>query len=504
MKRLLSLIFILCLCLSGCGGGETADTPATAKPVEYIDIAEAKPLVEEFITSDTFTALQSEFTRQLDSKAQGPYLDWMIGFAMEDLGGEDVDYIVFHLQCDVADRNAIGEGMHVLYDRDTQTWHDSMTTNFDEWYTTFTGDVKNREDSRNAMLSITPGAEGSVIYHWQARERWLSKADVAAINSELGLTKPQPRTEQGFMVTELNTAAEERLSAVSAAAETFFASEHWRIIAEDPLAQGLEHAMEYKNDDFRQGRAVHVLLMRAAGVDTELHDPHLLVDMSDGRIYTTEDLDMNDGENDFVACLASYTSFLEGRNEDIWGQGEARAELSAQELATINAALAAAAEARREQHLEAMEQAAADLSQGIQTELYQLTRLFQDTGTYRKVSVNPGVIRLTAAAEYQMEDLEGYNVHALLLAVDGVDTDTHGFFPSILLLDRLTNTLYTFEDLDLNYFGDFSCPEHALAAVMSGYETVLYWETEFIWSEMETLTPISEADIAAVNAALDP
>ena len=88
--------------------------------------------------------------------------------------------------------------------------------------------------------------------------------------------------------------------------------------------------------------------------------------------------------------------------------------------------------------------------------------------------------------------------------MDGVDTDTYGFLPSILLLDRLTNTLYTFEDLDLNYFGDFSCPEHALAAVMSGYETVLYWETEFIWSEMETLTPISEADIAAVNAALDP
>ena len=46
MKRLLSLFFILCLCLSGCGSGETADTPATPKPVEYIDIAAVNAVLD--------------------------------------------------------------------------------------------------------------------------------------------------------------------------------------------------------------------------------------------------------------------------------------------------------------------------------------------------------------------------------------------------------------------------------------------------------------------------
>ena len=75
---------------------------------------------------------------------------------------------------------------------------------------------------------------------------------------------------------------------------------------------------------------------------------------------------------------------------------------------------------------------------------------------------------------------------------------------TLALLDLDTNTLYTQNDLDMNYFGDFSCPEHALAAVMSGYESILQYGQEFIWSQEEILTSVSEADIAAVNAALNP
>ena len=164
MKRWIVCITLLCLCLAGCGGGEeAADTPATPKPVEYIDIAEARQLVEEFITSETMVYLQEEFTRQVGSVVQGPWLDWMIGFAMEDLGGEDVDYVIFRLSGDVATADGIiGEWMTVLYDKDTQTWHDSMTTDFETWYATRTEEITPREDSRTIMLNIDPGAEGSV------------------------------------------------------------------------------------------------------------------------------------------------------------------------------------------------------------------------------------------------------------------------------------------------------------------------------------------------------
>lgn len=504
MKRFLIFLTFFCLCLAGCGGGsgDSADTPSTPKPVEYIDIAEAKPLVEEFIASETFTALQGEFSRQVGSVVQGPWLDWMIGFAMDDLGGESVDYVIFRLSGDVATADGIiGEWMTVLYDKDTQTWHDSMTTDFEAWYATRTEEITTREDSRNIMLNIDPGAEGSVFYHWQARERWLSKADVAAINSELGLAKPQPRTEKGNIVTVMDTGSEERLAAVSAAAETFFAGEYWQNAAVDPRRKALESAAEYKNDDM-SGLSVHVLLLTAAGVQTDFFSPHFVVDMADGAVYTENDLDMNNWDDPHVRALSAYGSYAKGENVDIWGEGEIIVKLTETELATVNAPYVEAMQTQQVQQEAQSAAAEAALSKGMQRQLLDFARAYQQGALYPSVAANPAVLRLSAAAEYTLEDMEGYNVHVLLLVCEGVDTELHGFMASMALMDLATGRVYTQQDLDMENWGDFACLEHALAAVMSGYESVLQWGQEFIWSQEEILTPVSEADIAAVNTAL--
>ena len=506
MKRFLIFLTFFCLCLAGCGGGsgDSADTPSTPKPVEYIDIAEAKPLVEEFIASETFAALQGEFSRQMGSVVQGPWLDWMIGFAMEDLGGEDVDYVIFRLSGDVATADGIiGEWMTVLYDKDTQTWHDGMTTDFETWYATRTEEITTREDSRNIMLNIDPGAEGSVIYHWQARERWLSKADVAEVNAQLGLTKPQPRTEKGNIVTVMDTGSEERLAAVSAAAETFFAGEYWQNAAVDPQRKALESAVEYKNDDM-SGLSVHVLLLTAAGVQTDFFSPYFVVDMADGAVYTENDLDMNNWDDPHVRALSAYNAYAKGENVDIWGEGEIIVKLTEAELATVNAPYVEAMQAQQVQQEAQSAAAEAALTEGMQRQLLDFARAYQQSAQYPSVATNPAVLRLSAAAEYTLEDMEGYNVHVLLLACEGVDTELHGFMASMALMDLATGRVYTEQDLDVENWGEFACLEHAFAAVLLGYESNLTMGQEGIWSEAEVLTPVSAEDIAAVNAVLNP
>ena len=506
MKRLTAILIICCLCLVGCGGAqESADAPATPKPVEYIDIAEAKPLVEEFITSETMAYLQAEFTRQIGSVVQGPWLDWMVGVAMDDLAGEAVDYVIFQLSGDVANEaGIIGEWMTVLYDRNTQTWHDSLTTDFEAWYATRTEGITTREDSRNLLLSINPGAEGSVIYHHEARERWLSKADVAAINAQLGLTKPQPRTEKGQIETvTMDTTDDARLSAVSAAAETFFAGEYWQSAAVDSRMKALESAIEYKNDDM-SGFAVHVLLLTAAGVQTDFFSPHFVVDMADGAVYTENDLDMENWDDPHVRTLSAYHTYASGENPDIWGDGEIIVRLTEEELAAVNAPFAEAMLAQQAEREEQIAAAEATMTDGMQSQLLALACEYQQSDLYQLVAADPSVLRLSAAAEYTLEDLEGYNIHVLLLVCESVDAEHYGLMASMALMDLTTGRVYTEQDLDMENWGDLARLEHAFAAVLGGYEYALATGENIIWSEDGVLTPVSSEDIAAVNAALNP
>lgn len=133
--------------------------------------------------------------------------------------------------------------------------------------------------------------------------------------------------------------------------------------------------------------------------------------------------------------------------------------------------------------------------------LIDAARNFQCSTRYQEIAGDPGSIRITAAFEYALSDFEGYDVHVLVMQVDGIDTDLHGFSAHTFIIDIGNGTIYHDACVDMNNWGDFDCMEDVYAAILCSP----VWENSgSIWSEMETRTDLPQSMIDAANGTLTP
>jgi len=123
---------------------------------------------------------------------------------------------------------------------------------------------------------------------------------------------------------------------------------------------------------------------------------------------------------------------------------------------------------------------------------------FQNSKRYQEVAGDPSSIHIVAAFEYAMPDFQGYDVHVLVVRVDGVDTDMWGFSADTFLVDIRTGNIWHEGNLDVDNWGDFATLEHAFACIIS----TAVWEQQIIWSDMEARTDLSQSMIDAANTSL--
>lgn len=123
---------------------------------------------------------------------------------------------------------------------------------------------------------------------------------------------------------------------------------------------------------------------------------------------------------------------------------------------------------------------------------------FQSGKRYQEIAGDPGSIHIISAFEYAMPDFQGYDVHVLVIRVDGVDTDMWGFSADTFLVDLRTGSIWHDGNLDVDNWGEFATLEHAFACIIS----TTVWEQQMIWGDMETRTDLPQSMIDTVNASL--
>lgn len=132
--------------------------------------------------------------------------------------------------------------------------------------------------------------------------------------------------------------------------------------------------------------------------------------------------------------------------------------------------------------------------------LIDAARNIQSSKHYQEYAADSSTIRLKAAYEYRLEDFEGFDVHLLMLVVDGIDTDMYGFSADVFLIDPVTGALYSEFNVDLNAEWNFQCVEDTYVPILASS----FWmgSDDIIWSDMEQIIQILQEELDKLNNAL--
>jgi len=310
----------------------------------------------------------------------------------------------------------------------------------------------------------------------------------------------------------------------------------------------LDAAVEY----FLNDPQCHLLIMALRGdfgAEIGYGDKLILIyDMDTGVFYDS----MNQWSSEYAEQYASgdkiqckllgvpyekYTA-LPG-NEPIWTQYELYSILPADEIAAVNTALGVeeplgdiqyermSADAETETPAETETGAIIDVTEFVEADVQQSAeetpqeiqstvasdefsvsnqfiidaiRNIQNTKHYQTYAGDPSAIQLKVAYEYHLEDFEGFDIHLLMLAVDGIDTDMYGFCSNVFLVDPVNGAIYSEFNVDLNADWNFHSEEGAYAPILASW----FWQdpSVVIWSDMEQITLIPQADLDSINNSL--
>ena len=132
--------------------------------------------------------------------------------------------------------------------------------------------------------------------------------------------------------------------------------------------------------------------------------------------------------------------------------------------------------------------------------LINAARNIQSTKHYQEYAAALSTIQLKAAYEYRLEDFESFDLHLIMLRVDGIDTDMYGFCADVFLVDPATGEVYSEFNVDLNAEWNFQSVEDTYAPILSSS----FWmdPSVIIWSDAEQITQIPQEDLTAINNAL--
>ena len=335
--------------------GEAARTELDTTPEER----------QQIIVDAVKQLAETELYYELYPDCKQPMVDAAAEFAI--VTSMDTHNIIIKL----ADANTerYGETSEKLVvDMKTGTVYTQMEFDWEAW-------TETPEGIANILADVSEHVfDGQEEFFWSSGEESnykLTEDEIAAINEELtdyfaeNPIEPLPTEPPAEPEIENPESAEEVVEEITqempAATETVTFSvsnqfvvdallkiqntEHYQTYAEDPSTIGLDAAYEYYLEDF-EGFEVHLIMLRAAGIDTDLHgfsSNVFLVNPDTGAIYSEFELGLdytgNIGkiEDAYVAILCS--SFWNGDDTGIWSEMEQLTSIPQNDLEAINNAL---------------------------------------------------------------------------------------------------------------------------------------------------------------------
>ncbi|MBR2879251.1 MAG: hypothetical protein IKC02_01110 [Oscillospiraceae bacterium] len=536
MKRIFPLILsiiIVCVCLVGCGGdGKSADE--FDESTFAIDSEYVAGLLADYMQSDSYLGAVAEYEKQI-ARNGGCLLEKAMEYHLYEYDDFKIDAILFQLKCNVAyGEGVIDDSVCVYVDLNSGEVHDSLGDEYLEISLNLDGVPDSEEELRSTLMNVLRDFNmnsDEVFFHWKAHKKALGEDEIAAVNEKLGLSymgyesaaEAESSVDQATGNPIISTDSQERVQKATEMAMALKETAIYQEASFDASTIRIRAAMEYKNDNFGSGYPVHIIMINADNINTEyygLEAGTVLLDMKSGELYTVADLDLNNMTdiNSFSSeidaypwCILCYNNILEGGETQLWASsGETIIELDREELAAVNDFLAShyASEAAEKDTLR--QEAAAKLT-AQQKLIFDAAMEFSKTAHYRERALAADRISLSNASEFIFTHPEnGFELHALLLMADSIDTDMYGFMSGVYLKDLNTELGYAESFMDLSNwswdFEDYSDINNVYAACILSYDSVLSANEShlFMNEDCDRLIHFTKEDIDAVNAALNP
>lgn len=542
MKRTLSFILALAmmLFLCACGSKEPEGPP---EPSEWVINTEyISQRVTEFKTSEELKFLQDIYAETVvefygTDKVYGPYLTGAAEVYALRGDGKGQHYILMGFEGDMKyASDAYHDRVQVVYDIDSGSYYDSLSQNrmeLRDHYSVIQDSaifitINGGSNYQEALENIPRTFGGGTLNPGYVFMRELTVDEIASINTALAL---EPLPLRGVAARpDLVTTPEERQQIIVDAVKQLVDRELYYVLYPDCSQPMVEAAAEFA---IVTSLDTHNIIIKLADADTNLHgdtSDKLVVDMKTGTVYSQLEFDWEAAltEAEGIAYLLADVSkhVFSGQEEFFWSSGEeSNYKLTEDEIAAINKELAAyfaenpieplPTEPPAEPEFENPESGEVVVEDAPQkmpvlTENGALSvsnqfvidalRSIQNTKHYQTYAVDPATIGLQAAYEYYLEDFEGFEVHLIMLRVAGIDTDLYGFSSNVFLVNPDTGAIYSEFELGLDYTGNIGKIEDAYVAILCSS----FWQgdSDFFWSEMETITSIPESDQNAINNAL--
>ena len=374
MRKVISLILALALCLSlcACDGSEAQMPTESQEPTKTDDwVLSTKYVVgtvAEFMISEEYQKMLSDFDASFhDDTAKlivrEPYVKAAVEFYLDDPA---CHLLILLLSGDFATESAYHNQLVLIYDMDSGVFYDSLNgaePGQAEKYAPF------QEKPQTTLLYIpydvyTNLHDGGFIWSELERTKFLTAGELEAANKALGteeagegivyeklpaeapaeepvedIPADTPAVDAPITMSGAVTVSEQTLADI---ARFFQSTQRYQEAAYEPSSIQIVAAFEYTMPSF-EGHDVQVLVVRVDGVDTDmwgLSADTFLVDIPTGNIWHEGNLDMNWGDFASVEeCFAAILCSPVWEADGIWSEDETRTDLPQSMIDAANASL---------------------------------------------------------------------------------------------------------------------------------------------------------------------
>lgn len=356
MKRILTFILALCLsvCLAACGGSGS-QVPDATEPEEWnISPQYVAGRLGEFMASEEYRTMKDLYVYQLnvqygDAVVRSLYLEGALECYLKDFDDVEHRFLLMALRGDVGTDTGMGDKLLLMYDMNSGVFYSNCSKEisaYSEKYAAIEGtletNILNCDYDHVANFS-----EGDILYFGYEYVKTLTSDEVALVNDSMGLewseetpnsqddqpqesevpeeTEPEipEETEAVEMVSpeeapepmEGTETAQSDLTvqAICDGARATRETQYYQEIAPDATRIQIEGAVEYLLTNYgEQGLNVHILLLRAAGIDTDMYGfggGVFVVELETGAVYSQKDLNIDNWGN-LATCEDIYAGLL--------------------------------------------------------------------------------------------------------------------------------------------------------------------------------------------------
>ena len=188
MKRILSIILALTLCLSLAACGKKPVQSEIENFEEKTNVELTIEAVNSLLASKEYKEKNSAFENATGSKSKNPTVTYVMEYQIDNFDGFDLHLLLINLSVDFAVNNGFNDRTTLVVDLNNGNWCDEIRSDFEKWQNSFKGVCERVEDCYFIFLQPTfmeAGQSGSIFWNESETYTVLSEDELAQINSAL-------------------------------------------------------------------------------------------------------------------------------------------------------------------------------------------------------------------------------------------------------------------------------------------------------------------------------